>query len=208
MMASYRLFGVTEFAARLGPALCGLLTAAFVFRIGKAVEQIESRCRFRIRTRVGEWSALVFLSSFGAIAFSRAASFDIVLTMTLTGALCCFIVAQLSGASGRLTMLAAFYFFVGLSLLAKGLVGIVLPFGIITMYLALRRDMAEQDLSRKSPVGTSPNLCRVRVVVRADDLPARVDVHRSVHRATSFRAVPFKQVSPSPAVLLYVPVWC
>ena len=27
MMASYRVFGVTEFAARLGPAICGLLTA-------------------------------------------------------------------------------------------------------------------------------------------------------------------------------------
>jgi len=140
MMASYRVFGVTEFAARLGPALCGLLTAAFVFRIGKTVEQSSRVAASEYASRVGEWSALVFLSSLGAIAFSRAASFDIVLTMTLTGALCCFIVAQLSGANGQPTLLAAFYFFVGLSLLAKGLVGIVLPFGIIAMYFAVRRE--------------------------------------------------------------------
>src|SRR5713226_7986831 len=38
MIAGYRVFGITESAARLGPAICGLLTAAFVYRIGKTVE--------------------------------------------------------------------------------------------------------------------------------------------------------------------------
>ena len=33
MMASYRVFGVSEFSARLGPAICGLLTAVFVYWI-------------------------------------------------------------------------------------------------------------------------------------------------------------------------------
>src|SRR5215510_11285635 len=31
MMASYRVFGANEFAARLGPAICGLLTGFFVY---------------------------------------------------------------------------------------------------------------------------------------------------------------------------------
>ena len=35
MMLSYRVLGVTEYAARLGPALCGLLTGVFVYWIGK-----------------------------------------------------------------------------------------------------------------------------------------------------------------------------
>ncbi|HKP45888.1 MAG TPA: phospholipid carrier-dependent glycosyltransferase, partial [Pyrinomonadaceae bacterium] len=39
--ASYRVFGVNEFAARFGPALCGLVTAAFVWWTAKNVEQSD-----------------------------------------------------------------------------------------------------------------------------------------------------------------------
>src|SRR5712691_1805075 len=37
MMLSFRVLGVTEYAARLGPAICGLLTTVFVYWIGKSV---------------------------------------------------------------------------------------------------------------------------------------------------------------------------
>ena len=37
MMASYRVFGVNEFSARLGPAICGLLTALFIYWIAASV---------------------------------------------------------------------------------------------------------------------------------------------------------------------------
>jgi 4-amino-4-deoxy-L-arabinose transferase-like glycosyltransferase len=144
MMASYRLFGVTEYAARLGPALCGLLTAAFLYWFARNVEAEISG-----QTELGRWSALVLLSSFGAIAFSRAASFDIVLTMTLTGALCCFFVAHLrikTEAKGAPWLLLGFYVLVGLSLLAKGLIGLVLPFGVIASYLWVRREWPHQRL--------------------------------------------------------------
>jgi 4-amino-4-deoxy-L-arabinose transferase-like glycosyltransferase len=39
MMAGYGLFGVSEWAARLGPACAGLLTIFGVFRIGIRVEE-------------------------------------------------------------------------------------------------------------------------------------------------------------------------
>ena len=39
MMAGFRVFGVSEYGARIGPALCGLLTAGFVFWIGRTVER-------------------------------------------------------------------------------------------------------------------------------------------------------------------------
>src|SRR5918997_1517411 len=39
MMASYRLFGVSEWAARLGPALSGLLTVLLIFWAGRRVER-------------------------------------------------------------------------------------------------------------------------------------------------------------------------
>ena len=33
-MASFKIFGVNEWSARLGPALCGLLTIAAVWYVG------------------------------------------------------------------------------------------------------------------------------------------------------------------------------
>ena len=41
MILSYRVLGVSEYAARLGPALCGVLTAVFVYWIGSAIEEAE-----------------------------------------------------------------------------------------------------------------------------------------------------------------------
>src|SRR3990172_927142 len=35
MMVSFRIFGVSEWAARVGPALCGLLTIAAVYWLAK-----------------------------------------------------------------------------------------------------------------------------------------------------------------------------
>ena len=93
----------------------------------------------------------MFLSSLGAIAFARAASFDIVLTATITAALSCFFVWQLRSSANSAgkpssALLIGFYFFIGLSLLAKGLVGLVLPFGIIGTYFVVRREWPKRKL--------------------------------------------------------------
>ena len=133
MIASYKIFGVHEWSARLGPALCGLLTVAAVAYIGRAVERASDEMQ-----GFGFWSVLVAASSLGLIVFSRAASFDVVITMTTAWALAFFVVYELSGRT-RARLLAGFYVFVGLSLLAKGLVGIVIPFGVVGVYYLLRR---------------------------------------------------------------------
>lgn len=161
MIAGYRVLGVTEYAARLGPAVCGLLTAVFTYWVGKSIEvsevsgsataeDVEQR-----RDGMGRLSAMVWLSSLGAMVFSRGASFDIVVTMTVTGALASFFVWHVrygtrSGSDGLIDstdggarqhwLLIAFYLFIGLSLLAKGLIGIVIPFGVIAIYLLIRRE--------------------------------------------------------------------
>ena len=158
MMASYRVFGVSEFSARLGPAICGLLTALFVYWIaawGTSPNVREgSEHTQPSRNDLSRYSALAFLSSLGVIVFARAASFDIVLTMTVTGAFACFFIWQVryrtrSGSDGikanpppaRINLLLlACYFFIGLSLLAKGLIGVVIPFGVIACYFLLRRE--------------------------------------------------------------------
>ncbi|HYX29581.1 MAG TPA: phospholipid carrier-dependent glycosyltransferase, partial [Pyrinomonadaceae bacterium] len=127
MMISYRVLGVNEYAARLGPALCGLLTAGFVYLIGRCVDEVQQQAHNHEPWQIGRWSALVWLSSLGAIGFSRGATFDIVLTMTISAALACFFVAEVKDRATVL-LLVAFYIFVGLSLLAKGLIGFVIIF--------------------------------------------------------------------------------
>jgi 4-amino-4-deoxy-L-arabinose transferase-like glycosyltransferase len=126
--ASFKVFGVSEWSARLGPAVCGLLTVAAVWCVGRA---IVSAFAF--------WAVVVSASCLGLIVFSRAASFDVVITMTSAWALAFFLLHELPSTKNKRVLLAGFYVFVGLSLLAKGLVGIVIPFGVVGLYYLLRR---------------------------------------------------------------------
>jgi len=143
IIASFKIFGVHEWSARLGPALCGLLTIGAVAYVGRAVEGVADE----MNTAAGFsfWSALVVASSLGLIVFSRAASFDVVITMTTSWALACFLVHEL-GSGRRARLLMGFYVFVGLSLLAKGLVGIVIPFGVVSFYYVFRRQWPRRDV--------------------------------------------------------------
>ena len=131
MTASFKIFGVNEWGARFGPAICGLLTIAAVWFVARAIERSSEELE-----GFGFWAALVAASLLGLVVFSRAASFDIVITMTTTWALACFLLHELKTKQG---FLFGFYICVGLSLLAKGLVGIVIPFGVVGFYFVLRR---------------------------------------------------------------------
>ncbi|MDQ3473166.1 MAG: glycosyltransferase family 39 protein [Acidobacteriota bacterium] len=137
MMAAFSLFGSSETAARIGPAVFGLLTVLAVFWVGRSVARSSAEGEL---CGTGAWSGLVTASMLGIIVFSRAASFDIIVTMTITWALSFFLVHELEVEEGRRRhLLVGFYVFVGLSLLAKGLIGIVIPFGVIAIYQLMRR---------------------------------------------------------------------
>jgi 4-amino-4-deoxy-L-arabinose transferase-like glycosyltransferase len=131
IVASFKIFGVSEWSARLGPALCGLLTILAVWCVGREIEKEYSRFGF--------WTVIVTASCLGLVVFSRAASFDVVITMTTTWSLAFFLLHQLRSTRRKRLLIAGFYAFVGLSLLAKGLVGIVIPFGVVGAYYLLRR---------------------------------------------------------------------
>src|SRR5687768_8496142 len=146
MMASYRVFGVSEWAARLGPALSGLLTVLFIYWMGKRTASI-AQTGGEERDGEGLWSGVALASSAGLIVFSRAASFDIVVTMTVTAALVCFLLAEIETSEKRRRWLTVgFYAAVGASLLAKGLVGIVVPFGVIGLYHLVRREWPRREV--------------------------------------------------------------
>ncbi|HEY3582245.1 MAG TPA: phospholipid carrier-dependent glycosyltransferase, partial [Pyrinomonadaceae bacterium] len=139
MIASYKLLGVNEWSARLGSAVCGLLTIAAVAFIGRAVERTAAVERTTDEASGFDFSSvLVAASSLGLIVFSRAASFDVAITMTTAWALAFFLVYELDHRK-RSALLIGFYICIGLSLLAKGLVGIVIPFGVVGLYYLLRR---------------------------------------------------------------------
>ena len=136
MIAAFRLFGISEWAARLGPAISGLLTAAAVFWTGRRI------CRSAPPEQTGQlgvWSAFIAVSTLGMIVFSRGAGFDGLVTMTITWSLAFFLIAETT-ENDRKRLWAGFYIFIGLSLLAKGLVGLVIPFGVIGVYYLIRRE--------------------------------------------------------------------
>ncbi|HKP47850.1 MAG TPA: glycosyltransferase family 39 protein [Pyrinomonadaceae bacterium] len=143
IIAAFRIGGVSEASARLGAALCGILTIAGVIWIAKRVE----RDSFGDTASVAFFSALVAGASGGLIAFSRAASFDIVITATVTWSLAFFFAFELANATAqRRRLLVGFYFAIGVSLLAKGLVGFVIPFGVIGAYYTLRGKAPRREL--------------------------------------------------------------
>lgn len=144
MIASYRAFGVTEFAARFGSACSGLLTVLTLFWFGRRVERAtEEKDKPK---GFGQWSSLVLATSAGMFIFSRGASVDIIVTMTITLALSCFCVSQIErDANRRAWLLAGFYAAIGASLLAKGLIGFVIPFGVVGAYFLMRRKLPDRQ---------------------------------------------------------------
>lgn len=134
--AAFKIFGVSDWSARLGPAVCGLLTIAAVGFVGREIDKSQS-------PGFGFWSLVVTATCLGLIVFSRAASFDVVVTMTTTWSLAFFLMRELTKRRG---FLIGFYVFVGVSLLAKGLVGVVIPFGVVGVYYLLRRAWPDRSV--------------------------------------------------------------
>ncbi len=135
-ISSFNLFGVNEFAARFGSAIFGIGTIFSLWMLGrtyreKPIKNMES---------FASWLALIAASTLGLIVFARGASFDIILTFPMTATMAAFFVFDRTGpeeSKKRNLALAAFYFFMGVAVLAKGLVGFVFPFAIVAFYLIL-----------------------------------------------------------------------
>jgi 4-amino-4-deoxy-L-arabinose transferase-like glycosyltransferase len=139
MIASFKLFGVTEWAARLPAALSGLLTIAAVFVVGRRIERSDKH-------GYAFWSTLAAATTIGIVVFARAASFDIILTMTTTWTLAFYVLHEFEpDEKQRWKFLAGFYLFIGLSLLAKGLVGIVIPAGVVGLYSLFQRRLPRRS---------------------------------------------------------------
>lgn len=139
-MVFFNILGVNEVAARLGPALFGLGIVLCSWIIGKYTFQ-------ETRSNAPLYFGLTAATTLGFIVFARGASFDITLTFPIAATMTGFFVFDRSapGSRSRTLGLIAFYFFMGISVLAKGLVGFVFPFAIIGFYYLLSLRLPERQ---------------------------------------------------------------
>jgi 4-amino-4-deoxy-L-arabinose transferase-like glycosyltransferase len=126
-MLAYRIFGVSDWVARLPSALDATFLVLAVYFFLR---------RFRPGFEVD--GALITASSAGIVGYARAASMDMALAATFTiGMLGWWAWRE----SGRRIYLAVFYGFMALGTLAKGPVALFLAVVVIILYAATVRDL-------------------------------------------------------------------
>lgn len=118
---SFRAFSKSEFSARLPVAAAGLLAALAVGFFARFLET----------ERAGIIAFLALLTNFLYVVYSRAASTDLLFSVTLAGALMC---GFLASRTKNQIFPAASGFFLGLAVLAKGPVALILFAGVFGVY--------------------------------------------------------------------------
>lgn len=134
--ASFKIFGVSEAAARLPSALCALLATLGLAWLAWRVYGAEC----------ARWLLLLLPTTVGMIGFSHAAATDMPFSAMVTLAMAAAAVAlglvprvAVTADSGavrwrRIGVLLAFGFFLGLAVLAKGPAGMVLCGGAVLLW--------------------------------------------------------------------------
>lgn len=123
----YRLFGPSEFTARI-PSILGVCGTAWL------IERITIRLA---GPRAALAASLAFAFCVGTFLFTLEVMHDILLVFFLTLAMYCF-TAMLDAPTRRAPVLGLFAAAAG-AFLAKGLLGIALPAGIVATYAAVTR---------------------------------------------------------------------
>jgi 4-amino-4-deoxy-L-arabinose transferase-like glycosyltransferase len=122
----YKLFGVSEWSARLPSALAALGCMGVIYSF--------------VRRRWGPWEAwwsvLILLGSAGFFVLARVVIFDMALTFFLTLALCAFYeAAHADDLKQRRIFCMILYGALAVATLIKGLIGIVVPGMVVFFYL-------------------------------------------------------------------------
>ena len=124
-----KMFGETEFAARFFGALWGVAGILLVYYLGRKL----------FGRREAMLSAVILGTSVGIIVQSRINITDTTLTICMTACLGSFLLAIQENEPSKKLFFHLFYLFAALAVLAKGLIGFVLPGGIIFCYLLITR---------------------------------------------------------------------
>jgi 4-amino-4-deoxy-L-arabinose transferase-like glycosyltransferase len=130
-MLAYSLFGVSDWAARLGSAVDATLMATGVYVFLRRIHPGSLNAGFQLD------GVLFTVSALGVVGFARAASTDMPLAAMFTLSLLAW---YLWRASGKRFYLGWFYGFLGLGTLAKGPVAPVLAAAILVVFAMATRD--------------------------------------------------------------------
>lgn len=128
---AYRLFGIDLWSIRLMPALFGIAGCLLVYYAGR-------RCFGR---RAALLSVLVLATSPFYFIASQFANLDLEVAVLIEAALFAFLLAwrEPAASRARFVFLLLAYLACGFGVLAKGLIGLVLPFMIVGTWLILMR---------------------------------------------------------------------
>jgi 4-amino-4-deoxy-L-arabinose transferase-like glycosyltransferase len=127
----YRLFGVSEFSARLYTALTALGTVALIGLLGARIGGRETGWR----------AAAVLAGMMMVIVLGQLITLDMSLTFYMTASLTGFLLAQRPGDSAPKWMLMA-WIGAALGVLTKGLVAAAIPAAVLLIYSLCCRDVA------------------------------------------------------------------
>jgi 4-amino-4-deoxy-L-arabinose transferase-like glycosyltransferase len=126
--AAFEIFGVNEFSARLPSALAAMLTVLLVYELGRRM----------FDTGTGLLGALILASSALFCVAAHFANPDAILLTFTTATLLFF---WLSIASGKRAWLLLVGPAAGMAMLAKGPVGVVLPFAVVVVFMVWSRNL-------------------------------------------------------------------
>jgi 4-amino-4-deoxy-L-arabinose transferase-like glycosyltransferase len=124
---AYTIFGVGEWQARLWNGLSGIISVLLVGYTGRKV----------FGGQVGYYASAILASMIFWTGASQFNTLDIGVAATMSISLCALLLAQLDSATireGRNWMLVC-WAGVALSVLAKGLIGMVLPGAVLVLYV-------------------------------------------------------------------------
>ena len=130
--ATYAAFGLGQGAARLWPALLGVIGVLSMYRATLRL--------WGSPTAVA--TALILASSFLFIVAGHVLTLDMGTTGWLTVSLAAFLLAQQDQAKPgeRRQWMYVVWFGMALAVLSKGLIGLVLPVGTLAIYMVWQRD--------------------------------------------------------------------
>jgi len=130
--AAFKVFGTSEFSARIYTALAGLLCLLCVGYTARRLGSIELAL-----TSVG-----VLLASPYFLALGGVVTLDMGLTAWTTLAVCGFLLAHAGPESERRRWMLVAWGGMALAILSKGLIGIVFPSAVIFFHCLINRDWA------------------------------------------------------------------
>jgi hypothetical protein len=143
MAASYRVFGVHDWAARLPIALGIVLLCWLTYRFG----------RWAFGLRAGVYAGICLSTCAGLYLFTRILIPDAILTLAITAAIWAWMRLLEGGAHRRWMWVALLGVSLGCGLLLKGLIAIVFPVLSCLVYMGFTRQLLSRSTWRRLSPG-------------------------------------------------------